>query len=236
MGLPDPYFQDEHCTIYHGDCRDILPFIEPGSIDLVLTDPPYGVGYSTGYRKNVARSNTRLAYDLATSPLMNDTAAAIAPLMNDTAAVYWFSAPERLDTVLPVVRLLGEVVNILCWDKGNCTAGDLDTTYGQQWEAIIFARCSRVSLIGGRDRDVLRYSRGSTLDYLHPTQKPIPLLRYLIGRHKATTILDPFMGSGTTLRAAKDLGRKAIGIEIEERYCEIAAKRLSQLVLPLNVA
>jgi site-specific DNA-methyltransferase (adenine-specific) len=247
MGLPEPYFQDEHCTIYHGDCREILPLIEPGTIDLVLTDPPYGVGYSTGYRKNVAWSNTRLAYDLATSPLMNDTADAIVPLMNDTAdaivplmndtaVVYWFAAPERLDSVLPVVRRFGDVVNVLCWDKGNCTAGDLDTTYGQQWEAIIFARRSRVSLIGGRDRDVLRYSRGSTQDYLHPTQKPIPLLRYLIGRHKGGVVLDPFMGSGTTLRAAKDLGRKAIGIEIEERYCEIAAKRLSQLVLPLNVA
>jgi site-specific DNA-methyltransferase (adenine-specific) len=72
---------------------------------------------------------------------------------------------------------------------------------------------------------------------VHPTQKPVSLMRWCIEFFPhARTILDPFMGSGTTLRAAKDLGRKAIGIEIEERYCEIAAKRLSQMALPLQVA
>ena len=229
-----PYYDDgEGIQIYHGDCREILPLLGP--VDLVLTDPPYGVGYSTGYRQRVARSSTRLAYDLATSPLLNDTAALIGPLLNDTAAIYWFCAPERLDAVLPIVRTLGDVPNVLCWDKGNCTAGDLATTYGQQWEAIIYARRSHVPLVGGRDRDVLRVSRGSTIDYQHPTQKPIPLLRYLMGRHEWQMCLDPFMGSGTTLRAAKDLGRKCVGIEIEERFCEIAARRLQQSVLPLGV-
>ena len=226
------YYDDGQITIYHGDCREILPTITE-KIDLLLTDPPYGVGYSTGRRAVDARSSTRLSYDLATSPLLNDTAAMIGPLLNDTAAIYWFSAPERLDTVLPIVRTLGDVPNVLCWDKGNCTAGDLETTYGQQWEAIIYARRSRTPLLGGRDRDVLRVSRGSTIDYLHPTQKPIPLLRYLMGRHAWDVVLDPFMGSGTTLRAAKDLGRRAIGIEISEDYCRIAVQRLQQAVLPL---
>ena len=231
-----PYYERDGITIYHGDCRDILPTLEPGSIDLVLTDPPYGVAYSTGHRQNVVRSSTRLAYDLAVAPLLNDTAELVAPLLNDTAHIYWFAAPERLDEQMGIVRSIGELVNVLVWDKGNCTAGDLDATYGQQWEAILFARKQRVALVGGRDRDILRYSRGSTVDYLHPTQKPLDLLRYLIQRHKCDTIIDPFMGSGTTLRAAKDLGRKAIGIEIEERYCEIAAKRLQQAVLPMDFA
>lgn len=233
--LPEPYYSRDGITIYCADCREILPLLEPKSIDLVLTDPPYGVGYSTGYRKNVARSSTRLKYDLATSPLMNDTAAMIGPLMNDTAAMYWFAAPERLDDVMPVVRSIGELTNVLVWDKGNCTAGDLDTTYGEQWEAVLYVRKSRLALIGGRDRDILRFSRGNTADYHHPTQKPIELIRYLAGRHRPGLILDPFMGSGTTLRAAMDLGRKAIGIEIEERYCEIAARRLQQSVMRLDI-
>lgn len=230
-----PYYDDGQVQLFHGDCRDILPRLDV-LVDLLLTDPPYGVGYSTGYRQRVARSSTRLTYDLATSPLLNDTAAAVAPLLNDTAAIYWFSAPERLDTVMPIVRSLGEIVNVLAWDKGNCTAGDLDTTYGQQWEALLYARRCRVPLIGGRDRDVLRFSRGSAQDYLHPTQKPIPLLRYLIGRHPSGLILDPFAGSGTTLRAAKDMGRRAIGIEINEKFCAITADRLAQSVLPLEIA
>ena len=226
-----PYFERDGIVIYHGDCRDVLPSIEPASAGLVLTDPPYGVGYSTGYRRNVVRSSTRLHGDLLTTPLLNDTAALIAPLLNDTAALYWFFAPERLDVLLPILREHWTVPNVLVWDKGNCTAGDLKTTYGQQWEAIAYARVAAVELVGGRDRDILKVSRGNTSDYEHPTQKPLPLLRYLIGRHQSSVILDPFMGSGTTLRAAADLGRKAIGIEIEERYCEIAARRLAQLTL-----
>lgn len=230
-----PYYEQDGCIIIHADCRDVLPEIEPGSVDLVLTDPPYGNGYSTGRRLSGTRSSTRVAHDLITAPLLNDTADRLAPLLNDTAHGYWFAAPDRLDMVLPLVRSLGDVVNVLCWDKGNCTAGDLYATYGKQWEACVFFRKQRVPLIGGRDRDVLRFSRGSTNAYHHPTQKPIDLMKYLIGRHDAHVVLDPFMGSGTTLVAAQQMGRRAIGIELEERYCEIAAKRLQQAVLPLGV-
>lgn len=216
--LMKPYYERNGITIYHGDCREILSEV-PG-VDLVLTDPPYGIGYSTGRRQHDIRSSTRLVNDLL-----------MAPLLNDTAALYVFAAPLKLDEVIPIIRAHWEVANILCWDKGNCAAGDLQTTYGQRWEAIVYARLGR-PIFANRDRDVLEFSRGNSAEYLHPTQKPLPLLRYLIGRHPdAVTILDPFMGSGTTLRAAKDLGRKAIGIEIEERYCEIAARRLEQEVL-----
>ena len=236
-----PYYEDGGITIYHGDCREVLPTLGP--VDHVITDPPYGIGYSTGYRTGVVRSSTRLVNDLLVAPLLNDTAAAMAPLLNDTfaamapllndtAAVYVFAAPLKLDEVLRVLRSFWDVANVLCWDKGNCTAGDLATTYGQRWEAIVYARRGRPAF-KRRDRDVLAFSRGNSRRYLHPTQKPISLLRYLIERHPdASVVLDPFMGSGTTLCAAKDIGRKAIGIEIEERYCEIAAKRLEQQVLP----
>ena len=225
-----PYYERDGITIYHGDCREVLPTLGP--VDHVITDPPYGIGYSTGYRTGVVRSSTRLVNDLLVAPLLNDTFAAMAPLLNDTAAVYVFAAPLKLDEVLRVLRSFWDVANVLCWDKGNCTAGDLATTYGKRWEAIVYARRGRPAF-KRRDRDVLAFSRGNSRRYLHPTQKPISLLRYLIERHPdASVVLDPFMGSGTTLCAAKDIGRKAIGIEIEERYCEIAAKRLEQQVLP----
>ena len=242
-----PYYEaPDGITIYHGDCRDVLPTLAPGSIDLLLTDPPYGVGYWTGRRSLDTRSSTRLVNDLLVAPLLNDTAALVAPLLNDTAALvapllndtaamYWFAAPLRLGAFLPVLHRW-EIVNVLVWDKGNCTAGDLYTRWGEQWEAIVYARVGAPLLLGRRDRDILRFSRGDTSAYLHPTQKPVELLRHLIGKHSAATILDPFMGSGTTLRAAMDLGRKAIGIEIEERYCEIAARRLEQMPMPLEVA
>jgi len=101
------------------------------------------------------------------------------------------------------------------------------------WELIQVA--NNGPLNGSKESGVLRWpvSSGSFAD--HPCQKPLGLVRKLINKHGGTTILDPFMGSGTTLRAAKDLGRRAIGIEIEERYCEIAVKRLQQSVLPLEI-
>ena len=225
-----PYYERDGITIYHGDCREVLPTLGP--VDHVIADPPYGIGYSTGRRQYGIRSSTRLVNDLLVAPLLNDTFAAMAPLLNDTAAVYVFAAPLKLDEVLRVLRSFWDVANVLCWDKGNGTAGDLATTYGKRWEAIVYARRGRPAF-KRRDRDVLAFSRGNSRRYLHPTQKPISLLRYLIERHPdASVVLDPFMGSGTTLCAAKDIGRKAIGIEIEERYCEIAAKRLEQQVLP----
>lgn len=227
-----PYYEHGGIVIYHGDCREVLPTLTE-KVDLVLTDPPYGIGYSTGRRHYGIRSNTRLVADLLVSPLLNDTADAVSPLLNDTAAMYWFAAPKQLDIVLPIMRRW-DVTNVLVWDKGNCAAGDLTTTYGQQWEAIVYARKMRVPMVGGRDRDVIRIGRGNTAQYLHPTQKPTELMRYLIGRHNPELVLDPFMGSGTTLVAAKQLNRRAIGIEIEERYAEIAARRLSQEVLPLT--
>lgn len=145
-----PDWQSECGTValFCADCLDILPQLPDGCVDAVVTDPPYGNNYSTGWRAGVYRPHTRITGDLLSLPLLNDTADAIAPLLNDTAAIYWCAAPDRLDMVLPILRRW-DVVNVLCWDKGNCTAGDLDASYGKQWEAIVFARIGRSALVGG---------------------------------------------------------------------------------------
>ena len=109
--------------------------------------------------------------------------------------------------------------------------GDLTFPWKPSWEEIYV---SGGGFEGNRTEGVLKGFTTTTwesVDRFHPNQKPVSLLKHLIGKTKAGLILDPFMGSGTTLRAAKDLGRKAIGIEIEEKYCEIAANRLRQEVL-----
>lgn len=125
---------------------------------------------------------------------------------------------------------------VLCWDKGDRgTVGDLEAGFGEAWEAICYGMKGRRPLNGSRPRSVLRNDWSGTADPVHPTVKPVDLLRRLIAlstfRHES--VCDPFMGSGTTLRAAKDMDRAAVGIEIEERYCEIAAQRLGQEILPL---
>lgn len=122
---------------------------------------------------------------------------------------------------------------VLVWDKVVSTGmGALDVPWRPSWEAIYVIGHG---FQGRRSHGVLRFSLPTLAPErkLHPTSKPVDLMRALITKCPDGTVLDPFMGSGTTLRAAKDLGRKAIGIEIEERYCEIAAQRLAQEVLAL---
>lgn len=190
----NPYYQDNSVTIYHGDCREILPTLEP--VDLVLTDPPYPDWLTEEYQFDPSLLLT---------------------LKITQGFVFW-SAKTNFPLPYTAIHI---------WDKKTGAASEYE----------------RIFEIGGQSNfKVFRhYLLNSTVAanycgdvfWNHPSQKPIKLMRELVQRMKGRTILDPFMGSGTTLRAAKDLGRRAIGIEIEEKYCEIAAKRMAQEVLDL---
>ena len=219
MTLPTPYYDSDGITVYHADCRDILPHIEPGSVDLVLTDPPYGIALeSHGLRF------------LDAGTIVGDGDAEVGQWLVD------WSASQKLPTVVfasPMKAWRGDWRQWLVWDKGEAVGGggDIGTCWKQSWELIQVARTGELN--GKRDGAVLKYWMNPADSTIHPAAKSLPLLRYLVGKVQAEIILDPFMGSGTTLRAALDLGRKAIGIELEERYCEIAANRLRQMVLPM---
>ena len=197
-----PYYDDGNgIVIYHGDCRELLPHLEP--VDLVLTDPPYGIGLAANpFRQKFERSS----WD--DKPVDADLLAAIIAKGKD--AIVWggnyFNLPAHQ--------------RFLVWDKVQ--PEDFSSAMCEQAWTTLSGPAKLFS------RRVVSYSKE------HPTQKPLELMHWCLNfAPEASTILDPFMGSGTTLRAAKDLGRKAIGIEIEEKYCEIAAKRLAQEVLAL---
>lgn len=205
----EPYYDYAGITIYHGDCRDILPTLEPGSVDLVLTDPPYGIasvwGGGRGGGWDRARDQQAIRNVWDANPPDDETISAIAKMAPNV--VIWGGNHFNL----PVSR------GWLIWNKPE---------RGFSLSEAELAWTNRDMVI--RVADLPRSDFGRE----HPTQKPLRLMKWCIGFFPETqTILDPFMGSGTTLRAAKDLGRKAIGIEIEERYCEIAVKRLQQEVL-----
>lgn len=216
-----PYYERNGITIYHGDARDVLPTLEP--VDLVLTDPPYGVTYQSNMgvgrgTQPITNDGTRISLRLYRAAL---------PLIRCNHVLWftrWDAWPDVYDLLSPYWPLRG----LLVWDKASPGMGDLQH-WGPSYELIASAGSGKT--VGSRDSSVLRYNTVSPTNRDHPTEKPVELMCYLIQKLDAQTILDPFMGSGTTLRAAKDLGRKAIGIEIEERYCEIAAKRLAQEVL-----
>lgn len=221
-----PYYQDDAVTIYHGDCREILPTLE--KVDLVLTDPPYGIGADKA-QQGAAQQRIKAA-----------GSSKAGRGYKDYGATNWDSSRPAVDVFN---RMLDICTDAIIWG-GNYFADALPASMG--W--LVWNKCQRgFSLADGElawtsfqnAMRIFDISRGAALQdgKEHPTQKSLEVMRLSIGyadRHAKTnpqTILDPFMGSGTTLRAAKDLGRKAIGIELEERYCEIAARRMCQEVL-----
>lgn len=213
LTLPKPYYDEDGITIYHGDCREILPLLP--KVDLVLTDPPYGMSFVSNHRA------------IKHSAIANDDALPVdmiwLAISKAERAAYVFCRWDNLSQ-MPKPK------SVLAWVKNNWSMGDLAHEHGRQWEACCFYPKDGHEFVK-RIPDVIIADR--TGNTLHPTEKPQDLLDRLILANVCESILDPFMGSGTTLRAAKDLGRKCIGIEIEEKYCEIAVKRLGQGVLAL---
>lgn len=223
-----PFYQDTHATIYLGDCREVLPTL--GQVDLVLTDPPYGVAYVTAWRSRSDKLRVPVAND-DNLQVMREAWPMAMDRLADDRHWYCFASPRMIHEVLGIV---GQAKHTIAWDKGDRgTVGDLECGFGEAWEAILYGMKGRRALNGKRPRTVLRFDWSSTMDPVHPTVKPIPLLQKLIAfsADEGETVLDFCMDSGTTLRAAKDLGRKSIGIEVNERYAEIAANRLAQGVL-----
>jgi len=210
-----PYFQDDDVVIYHGDCRDILPTLGP--VDLVLTDPPYGIDYQSAWRTDWNRKD-KIQGDWEFPLWLFD-------VLKPSVAMFVFCRWDILP-ILPTPK------SFIVWDKGNHSMGDLRHEFGRQWEGIAFYPGPH-HVFRYRPKDLIYAMRVAPDQLIHPNEKPAGILRPLIDCHNAQTILDPFMGSGTTLRAAKDLGRRAIGVEVEERYCEIAARRMSQSVMVL---
>lgn len=214
-----PYYEENGIQIFHGDCREVLPSLP--KVDLVLTDPPYGIALNTHYSQRKSNDIQGRDYD----PIVGDGATMDFTFLFDLAprSVVW--GANNWPQQIPFQSLSD---GWLCWDKR--TNERADQILGSPFElAVVLGQRTykfiRLQHCGVKNGD------GDSAGRFHPTQKPVELMRRTMKLFSGDSVLDPFMGSGTTLRAAKDLGRKAIGIEIEEKYCEIAANRLRQEVL-----
>jgi len=241
-----PYYEHGGITIYHGDCREILPRLEP--VDLVLTDPPYSIslGNSATHVRQPGKGKRSLDF-------FNDD--------SDWGA----STARAVGSILLASRLCSNTIYAWC---GHRQFGDIVSTLeGEGWKTRPFVLVKAVPVPAaphagfdsGVELCVFAYKTGKSWNNLrpgtcpnyfkadsyrhgqpgkldHPTQKPLSLFTHLLSLSMPPDgiVLDPFLGSGTTLRAAKNLGFHAIGIEIEERYCEIAANRMNQEVLDLS--
>lgn len=215
-----PYYEDgKGIVIYCGDCREVIPELDLSSFDLALMDPPYGIQHSSGH--GASWQNTEIQGDDSTA-LRDWAVHALTPL------------PMYVFGTWKVIKPAG-TRQTLIWDKGPAFGmGDLSFPWKPSFEEIyVLGNGFR----GKRDEGVIRghlvvswESKGRR----HPHEKPVSLMKYLIGKTDARKILDPFMGTGPVLRAAKDMGLKAVGIEIEERYAELSAKRLAQEVFQFS--
>jgi DNA modification methylase len=227
-----PYYEQDGITIYHGDCREVLPEIH-GSFQAVVTDPPYGTeSLAGGYGRARLRARPgALARNIAGDADLEAFGSAWATIrsvmQNGWAFVFFAARKTPAFCELVGEEWFGSVV----WDK-NMPGLGYHIRYAHEDIA-----CLRLGEPPKPKNPLFSVLRASAPVDFHAHEKPVSLMRQLVGwaTPEGDTVLDPFMGSGTTLRAAKDLGRKAIGIEIEERYCEIAARRLQQAVLPLEM-
>lgn len=216
-------------TIHHGDCVDYLAGIADGSIDMVLTDPPYGVAYKTSRRTTEHRFAREIENDRDLS-IVEAVAPHLARVMKDDAALFMFCAWKKQDEVARIVEGAGLAVkNRIVWDKGVTTAGDLEGAFGYQYEVLLFATKGRPAIRGKRLPDVWRHMRVSVNKLRHQNEKPVPLLEkaILAMSDPGDTVLDPFMGSGSTGVACLNCGRNFIGCEIDPGYFEVARDRLA---------
>jgi len=215
------YYQDESVTLYHGDCREITAWLEA---DVLVTDPPYGRAWKQG-DTGTARG---WASDKHGGIANDETTEA-----RDAALADWGSRPAVVFGDLLVTPPSG-TRHVLIYDKGN-DAGFTGAVggYRRHVEAV-YLLGNHGGGLGGRSA-VPRpsVSAGGNLSRPtgHPHTTPVGIMENLIYFAPPGAIADPFAGSGSTLVAAKQLGRKAIGVELEERYCEVIAKRLAQGVL-----
>jgi len=209
MNLKDyEYYRTDSGVLYHGDCLEIMPHLEP--VDLVLTDPPYGMNFRSNHRE--VKHSYIVGDDLLPIDRIN------MAIKKALAAAYIFC---RWDNIYD----LPKPKSLLVWWKNNWSMGDLEHEHGRQWEAVCFY-CNGKHKFKKRIPDVLKGIR--TGNNYHPTEKPVGIMTQLIHANICESVLDPFIGSGTTAIACERLNRRWIGIEIEEKYCEIAKKRIEQ--------
>ena len=210
-----PYYADDYVTLYHGDCRELLPSIEA---DVVVTDPPWGV------------SKRPRTYQRKTGPVVAwDAEFTLPTLPSGAKALCLLPGIANLLRCPLVVGGLAYRWTLSAWVSNGMTRSPVG--YGN-WIAALLYAADGVSLYRQRSDHGKVSISGPRPN--HESPKPIEAMAYFVGMCPDGLILDPFVGSGSTLVAAAMLNRKAIGIEIEERYCEVAADRLRQGVLGLT--
>ena len=242
------YYDHDGITVYHGDAREVLPTLGPGTIDLIVTDPPYGCNNNNGDLRGNAKGNSKMKAMQGSQVL---GIAQDGPEEADALATLLFSEAKRLLVpgracccfcggggpiprfarwTLLMEKVLGFKMCVI-WEKTG-TPG-IGWHYRRCWECILVSKSDKWN--GGlTTRNVIHYPKPTYDNIMHPNEKPEGVIGFFIRNHSdpGDLILDPFAGSLTTAVVARKLGRRCIAIELEERWIEIGIKRLQQTQLP----
>ena len=214
-----------------GDCLEIMKDIPDESIDLVVTDPPYLINYKTNYRKDKTHRFTKEIIGENSPEVISKAIKEFYRVMKNDTALYIFCSPDKIDFFKKEVEKYFKIKNIIIWKKNNWTAGDLYAQFGKQYEMIILANKGRAKFNGKRISDIWEFDKVVGKKQLHQNQKPVNLLEQCILKHtnENDTVLDAFMGSGSTGVACINTNRNFIGIELDEEYFNIAKKRIEEV-------
>jgi site-specific DNA-methyltransferase (adenine-specific) len=217
---------DINDNIKKGDSLEILKSLKDGCIDVVLTDPPYGINYVSNRsmydnaitKRGLLNDGKNEAFDL-----LDKTCKILQSKTADNAHLYFFCSWNVFSDFEKIISKYFTIKTPIVWDKGNKGSGDLDNDWGNQTEIIIYCVKGK-KLVNTRRGNVLNVSRLHTSKMVHPTQKPIELLKEIlkVSVSAGDFIVDPFMGSGSTIKAANELNYKSLGIELDDEMFYIA--------------
>ena len=214
--------------IYNEDCLEGMKRIPDGSVDLIVTDPPYLINYKTGYRKDKAHRFNDVILNDDNEQLITDYVKECYRILKEDTAMYLFCSSHKVDFFKNELESLFSIKNMIIWVKNNHTAGDLESAFGRKYEIVFLVNKGQRKFNGERLTDIWEFPRVSGDGQLHQNQKPIELIKRCIEKHSnvGDVVFDGFMGSGTTAAAALDTDRNYIGFELDEYYFNVAEKRL----------
>tara|TARA_R110001632_G_C11236606_1_gene407247 strand:- start:104 stop:796 length:693 start_codon:yes stop_codon:yes gene_type:complete len=227
------YDNERECEINEprlmlGDCLERIKEIETGSVDMILTDPPYGMDFQSNRR--VIKDKFNKIENDKNVDWLPDLLQECFRVMSDDSALYCFCSWHKIDVFKQEIQKLFKIKNIIVWVKNNHGSGDLKAAYAPKHEFVIYAHKGRSLFRDKRTPDVMEYPKIHSSKLQHPTEKNTDMLELFIKNNSdnRALILDPFMGSGSTGVAAKNINRKFIGIEMDEGYFNIAKKRINE--------
>ena len=214
--------------IYNEDCLEGMKKIDDGSVDLIVTDPPYLINYRTGWRKDKEHRFGRVILGDDDKELIKRYIEQCYRVLKDNSAMYMFCSMDKVDFFKQELEKHFKIKNMIIWVKNNHTAGDLKAQFGKKYEIIFLVNKGRKKFNGKRITDVWEFDRVSGKSQIHQNQKPVELIEFCIEKHsnEGNLILDGFMGSGTTAIACLNTNRNFIGFELDEGYYEAAIKRI----------